>query len=141
MIKNETDRYPSWQSSFLAFNQHPFIQHMYVLSFALIGVSLLYLVAANWFMLPSFVQLATPQVMLFIAALASLYVQKEYLIQTLHSFCGLMLGLSLAVIGQVYQTGADSYFSQINGDTERATRFNGFGAIHRTLGSRKASDQ
>ena len=109
MIKNETDRYPSWQSSFLAFNQHPFIQHMYVLSFALIGVSLLYLVAANWFMLPSFVQLATPQVMLFIAALASLYVQKEYLIQTLHSFCGLMLGLSLAVIGQVYQTGADSY--------------------------------
>ena len=51
MIKNETDRYPSWQSSFLAFNQHPFIQHMYVLSFALIGVSLLYLVAAQflWF--------------------------------------------------------------------------------------------
>ncbi|NUG52938.1 DUF2157 domain-containing protein, partial [Acinetobacter lactucae] len=29
--------------------------------------------------------------------------------QTLHSVCGLMIGLSLAVIGQVYQTGADSY--------------------------------
>lgn len=109
MISKETHRAPSWHKIFLAFNQWPFIRHLFVLSFALIGTSLLYLVAANWFMLPDLVQLAIPQVLLVLSAGVSIYVKQDYLIQSLHSFCALMLGLSLAVIGQIYQTGADSY--------------------------------
>ena len=35
--------------------------------------------------------------------------KHDFLVQCLHSICGLMIGLSLAVIGQIYQTGADSY--------------------------------
>lgn len=109
MINNEIHSAPLWRNNFLVFHQMSFIQHVYVLSFALIAVSLLYLVAANWFMLPKMVQLTIPQFLFVLAAVVSVSVKQNYLIQTLHSFCGLMIGLSLAVVGQVYQTGADSY--------------------------------
>ncbi|MCX5466533.1 DUF2157 domain-containing protein [Acinetobacter nematophilus] len=90
-------------------NDH-FVQHLQIVGFALIAVSILYLTAANWLMLPHIFQLAIPQVLLLSSALASLFMtQHDYVVQCLHTISGLMLGLSLAVIGQIYQTGADSY--------------------------------
>src|SRR5690606_28744139 len=44
------------------------------------------------------------------SAVASVYFgQQEWIRQSMDTVAGLMLGLGLAVIGQVYQTGADSY--------------------------------
>ncbi|HCB30223.1 MAG TPA: hypothetical protein DEP50_05440 [Acinetobacter lwoffii] len=81
-----------------------------ILGLALITVSLLYLMAANWWMLPDPVQLAIPMLILLCSATASIYFdQQEWVRQSLDTVSGLMLGLSLAMIGQIYQTGADSY--------------------------------
>ena len=86
------------------------VLHLKVLGLALIAVSILYLMAANWWMLPKWVQLGIPMLILVCSAAASAYFsQKVWLQQSLDAVAGLMLGLSLAVIGQVYQTGADSY--------------------------------
>ncbi|WP_373350835.1 DUF2157 domain-containing protein [Acinetobacter bereziniae] len=102
MINIQQDIY-SWR------NDH-FVQHLQVVGFTLIAVSILYLTAANWFMLPQALQLAIPQVLLLLSACSSLFfVRHDYLVQCLHTISGLMIGLSLAVIGQIYQTGADSY--------------------------------
>ena len=99
MIKIQQYDYP-W-------NAESFIKHLQVFGFTLIAVSMLYLVAANWFMLPQAIQLAIPQLLLFLSAVCSLWLTKhDFLVQCLHSICGLMIGLSLAVIGQIYQTGA-----------------------------------
>ncbi|HCU74288.1 MAG TPA: hypothetical protein DGS69_01165, partial [Acinetobacter baumannii] len=55
-------------------------------------------------------QLIIPPVILLMTAWVSIKkTLSEGVRQTLHGICGLMVGLSLAVIGQVYQTGADSY--------------------------------
>lgn len=90
--------------------QTSFIQHLQVLGLSLIAVSILYLVAANWFMLPQFVQLAIPPFILLLSASFSVFIEQNHrLRQTLDTISGLMVGLSLAVIGQTYQTGADSY--------------------------------
>ncbi|MFW1849877.1 DUF2157 domain-containing protein [Acinetobacter guillouiae] len=102
MITIQQDVY-SWRND-------DFVKHLQVLGCALIAVSILYLTAANWFMLPQFFQLAIPQIFLLLSAVASIFfVQHDYLVQCLHTISGLMIGLSLAVIGQIYQTGADSY--------------------------------
>ena len=103
MIKIQQYDYP-W-------NAESFIKHLQVFGFTLIAVSMLYLVAANWFMLPQNIQLAIPQLLLLFSAVCSLWLTKhDFLVQCLHSICGLMIGLSLAVIGQIYQTGADELF-------------------------------
>lgn len=61
-------------------------------------------------MLPQSLQLAIPQILLLLSAISSIFlVKNDSLIQCLHAISGLMIGLSLAVIGQIYQTGADSY--------------------------------
>lgn len=100
MIKIQQYDYP-WSAE-------SFIKHLQVFGFTLIALSMLYLVAANWFMLPQAIQLAIPQLLLFLSAVCSLWLTKhDFLVQCLHSICGLMIGLSLAVIGQIYQTGAD----------------------------------
>ncbi len=97
MIKIQQYDYP-W-------NAESFIKHLQVFGFTLIAVSMLYLVAANWFMLPQNIQLAIPQLLLLFSAVCSLWLTKhDFLVQCLHSICGLMIGLSLAVIGQIYQT-------------------------------------
>lgn len=102
MIKIQQYDYP-WSAE-------SFIKHLQVFGFTLIAVSMLYLVAANWFMLPQNIQLAIPQLLLLLSVVCSLWLTKhDFLVQCLHSICGLMIGLSLAVIGQIYQTGADSY--------------------------------
>ncbi|OOT49833.1 DUF2157 domain-containing protein [Acinetobacter pittii] len=96
------DDYPLTNSSF--------IQHLHIFSYVFMAVSILYLIAANWFMLPNSIQLTIPPVILLVSAWFSTKdTLSDGVRQTLHSVCGLMIGLSLAVIGQVYQTGADSY--------------------------------
>ncbi|USP39773.1 DUF2157 domain-containing protein [Acinetobacter sp. XS-4] len=87
-----------------------FIQHLHIFSYVFMAVSILYLIAANWLMLPDSIQLAIPPLILLVTAWFSVKdTLSEGVRQTLHGVCGLMVGLSLAVIGQVYQTGADSY--------------------------------
>ncbi|MDV4264029.1 DUF2157 domain-containing protein [Acinetobacter seifertii] len=87
-----------------------FIQHLHIFSYLFMAVSILYLIAANWLMLPDSIQLSIPPVILLVTAWVSVTdTLSEGVRQTLHGICGLMIGLSLAVIGQVYQTGADSY--------------------------------
>lgn len=87
-----------------------FIQHLHIFSYLFMAVSILYLIAANWLMLPGSIQLSIPPVILLVTAWVSVTdTLSEGVRQTLHGICGLMVGLSLAVIGQVYQTGADSY--------------------------------
>ncbi|EEY79155.1 hypothetical protein HMPREF0012_02024 [Acinetobacter calcoaceticus RUH2202] len=87
-----------------------FIQHLHIFSYVFMAVSILYLIAANWLMLPDSIQLAIPPLILLVTAWISVKdTLSEGVRQTLHGICGLMVGLSLAVIGQVYQTGADSY--------------------------------
>ena len=93
------------------FFHHPnMVLFLKAIGLTLIAVSILYLLAANWWMLPKVVQLAIPQLCLLFSACASVFwTQHHRLQQCLDGISGLMLGLSLAVIGQVYQTGADSY--------------------------------
>ncbi|EOQ62352.1 hypothetical protein F935_02305 [Acinetobacter calcoaceticus ANC 3811] len=87
-----------------------FIQHLHIFSYVFMAVGILYLIAANWLMLPDSIQLAIPPLILLVIAWFSVKdTLSEGVRQTLHGVCGLMVGLSLAVIGQVYQTGADSY--------------------------------
>lgn len=94
----------------LLFIQPAVIQILQIIGLALIAVSIVYLLAANWWMLPKFVQLFIPQILLLGSALLSVrFTAREKLRQSLDTVSGLMLGLSLAVIGQIYQTGADSY--------------------------------
>ncbi|UHT64028.1 DUF2157 domain-containing protein [Acinetobacter lwoffii] len=94
----------------LLFIQPAVIQILQIIGLALIAVSIVYLLAANWWMLPKFVQLFIPQILLLGSALLSMrFAAREKLRQSLDTVSGLMLGLSLAVIGQIYQTGADSY--------------------------------
>lgn len=96
------DYYPLTNSSF--------IQYLHIFSYVFMAVSILYLIAANWLMLPDSIQLAIPPVILLVTAWFSTKdTLSDGVRQTLYSVCGLMIGLSLAVIGQVYQTGADSY--------------------------------
>ena len=98
------------QHHIFPWNSDRFIQHLSILGFALIATSIMYLVAANWLMLPHWAQLLIPQSLLLLSAVASIFLSKhDFLVQTFHTICGLMMGLSLAVIGQIYQTGADSY--------------------------------
>lgn len=87
-----------------------FIQHLHIFSYVFMALSILYLIAANWLMLPDSIQLIIPPIILLVTAWVSVKdTLSEGVRQTLHSICGLMVGLSLAVIGQVYQTGADTY--------------------------------
>lgn len=101
---------PKHEFSTRLFRHVQVIQYLQVIGLALIAASFLYLVAANWLMLPKFIQLAIPILLLVLSAAASVYLTKPtWIRQSLDALSGLFLGLSLAVIGQVYQTGADSY--------------------------------
>jgi hypothetical protein len=91
--------------------QHPqVIQSLQVVGVALIAASILYLIAANWLMIPDLLQLAIPMLLLCCSAGASVYFSTQrWIQQSLDACSALLIGLSMAVIGQVYQTGADSY--------------------------------
>ncbi|OOS22087.1 DUF2157 domain-containing protein [Moraxella pluranimalium] len=81
--------------------------HFGLFGLALVAVSLLYLVGANWLLLSDMVKIAIPMAVLMLSAVASLRTAGVWM-SALHTVCALMAGLLLAVIGQVYQTGADS---------------------------------
>lgn len=86
------------------------IQYLQVIGLSLIAASIVYLIAANWLMIPKYLQLAIPMTLLLCSALSSIYfTAHSWIRQSLDCISGLMLGMSMAVIGQVYQTGADSY--------------------------------
>src|SRR5690606_38289265 len=94
----------------LPFTQPAVIQYLQIIGIGLIAVSIVYLLAANWWMLPKWVQLLIPQALVLTSALLSIrFSAREMVRQSLDGVVALMLGLSLAVIGQIYQTGADSY--------------------------------
>lgn len=94
----------------LLFRHPKVIQHLWLIGIGLIASSILYLIAANWWMLPQAAKLLIPQVFLLISALSSVFFfNQTHYRQALDTFACFMLGLSLAVIGQTYQTGADSY--------------------------------
>lgn len=81
--------------------------HFGLFGLALVAVSLLYLVGANWLLLPDMVKIAIPMAVLVLSAVVSLRTAVVWM-SALHTVCALMAGLLLAVIGQIYQTGADS---------------------------------
>lgn len=86
------------------------LRHLKILALAMMVMSLLYLMAANWWMLPQFIRLSIPMLVLLGSAIGSMYFADRNIIrQSLDTVSGFMLGLNLAVIGQIYQTGADSY--------------------------------
>ncbi|UNU74067.1 DUF2157 domain-containing protein [Moraxella nasovis] len=100
---------------------HPkFIRYLMAIGLSLVAVSLLYLVGANWFMMPNAIKLALPMILMVLFALLSLMVSPKddttkistvkLLKNTFETISGAMIGLSLAVIGQVYQSGADSFW-------------------------------
>lgn len=91
--------------------RHPLaVQYFQCIGFTLIAASILYLIAANWWMLPTVVKVLIPQFFLMLSAGLSVYfAQRDHFRQGFDTFSAVMLGLSLAVIGQTYQTGADSY--------------------------------
>lgn len=101
---------PNTQFSPLLFCHTKVLRDLKSLALVLMAASIVYLMAANWWMLPDTVQLLLPMLVLLSSAVASVYFsQQEWIRQSMDTVAGLMLGLGLAVIGQVYQTGADSY--------------------------------
>ena len=71
MVWNDQDKNKSEELELIKIQQYDypwsaesFIKHLQVFGFTLIAVSMLYLVAANWFMLPQNIQLAIPQLLL-----------------------------------------------------------------------------
>ena len=94
----------------LLFCHSDVLRQLHILGMAMMTMSLLYLMAANWWMLPQLIRLAIPMLVLLGSAVAATYyADSPGLRQTLDAISALMLGLALAVIGQIYQTGADSY--------------------------------
>lgn len=82
------------------FLNRQFIQYLQVIGLGLIAASILYLIAANWLMMPKLIQLIIPMILLMCSAMGSLYFSaKRWIQQSLDTISGLMLGLGLAVIG------------------------------------------
>jgi hypothetical protein len=80
------------------------------MSAALIGAGVVYLLAANWFVFPSYVQLAIPQGLLILFSILTAYFNASSIKgHCTAALAALMVGMSLATYGQVYQTGADSF--------------------------------
>src|SRR5690606_21351669 len=83
--------------SLLLFTQPAVIQYLQIIGIGLIAVSIVYLLAANWWMLPKWVQLLIPQALVLTSALLSIrFSAREMVRQSLDGVVGLMLGLSLA---------------------------------------------
>ncbi len=88
-----------------------FEDYLKYLGLGLIGASVLYLIASNWFWFDKAIKLALPMGFLVLCGLISSFIKlSDGLHKAVDSLAGLALGLCLAVIGQVYQTGADSFW-------------------------------
>lgn len=82
----------------------------------LVVASVIYFIGANWFGLSPNIRLIIPMAFMSITAIASMIIlnnhkiiHQTFIANTLQTISGIMIGLSMAVIGQVYQTGADAY--------------------------------
>lgn len=85
-------------------------QKLHIISAALLSAGIIYLIAANWLAFPAAIQLAIPQVLLVIASALTVYFSPSTLKgHCCAAFAALMIGLSFASYGQIYQTGADSF--------------------------------
>ncbi|STZ55737.1 Uncharacterized membrane-anchored protein [Moraxella lacunata] len=90
---------------------HPtFIKQLNLIGIGVLVASLVYFVASNWFYLPHSVRMAIPMSLMVLSSVASIWIRHDTARQTLHTLVVAMIGLSLAVIGQAYQTGADSFW-------------------------------
>ncbi|MDO4427644.1 MAG: DUF2157 domain-containing protein [Moraxella sp.] len=96
---------------------HPtFNTQLNLIGIGLIISSIIYFLASNWFGMSPFMRMGIPMFVLALSAIASVVINdsKKYqssvlILNTLHTICAIMAGLTLAVIGQQYQTGADAY--------------------------------
>ncbi len=90
---------------------HPsFIRELKLIGVGVLLASLVYFIASNWFYLSHGVRMAIPMVLFVLANIASVFRTEGIVCQVLHTIGAVMIGLSLAVIGQAYQTGADSFW-------------------------------
>lgn len=87
---------------------HKMREHLRLFAIALVVASVVYLLAANFSLLPKIVKLGIAPIFMLLFAWISMYAKNERLVSALQTASGLMIGLQFAVIGQVYQTGADS---------------------------------
>lgn len=90
-----------------ALTSAPMAMQWILFGLVMIAASLVYLTAANWRLLPDEIKLVINPMILLLCAWISTRAVGVWM-SALHTVCALMAGLSLAVIGQVYQTGADS---------------------------------
>ncbi len=90
-----------------ALTSAPMAMQWVVFGLMMIAASLIYLTAANWRLLPDEVKLIINPLVMMLCAVMSMRASAMWM-SALHTMSALMAGLSLAVIGQVYQTGADS---------------------------------
>lgn len=89
-----------------ALRSAPMAMQWVVFGLMMIAASLIYLTAANWRLLPDEVKLIINPLVMMLCAVMSMRASAMWM-SALHTMSALMAGLSLAVIGQVYQTGAD----------------------------------
>ncbi len=89
-----------------ALTSAPMAMQWVVFGLMMIAASLIYLTAANWRLLPDEVKLIINPLVMMLCAVMSMRASAMWM-SALHTMSALMAGLSLAVIGQVYQTGAD----------------------------------
>ena len=90
-----------------ALTSAPMAMQWILFALVMIAASLIYLTAANWRLLPDEVKLIINPLVMVLCAVMSMRASAVWM-SALHTMSALMAGLSLAVIGQVYQTGADS---------------------------------
>lgn len=95
---------------------HHTVKDFNLIATTLIIASMIYLIGANWFGLSPNIRLMIPMALMSIAAIISIFILNNHKIphqtliaNTLQTISGIMIGLSMAVIGQIYQTGADAY--------------------------------
>ncbi len=87
-----------------------FINQLNLIALTLMTASVLYLIASNWFEItPLFRMLIPMGLLLLVAGISTMDRWSVVIRSALHTVCGMMIGLTFASIGQVYQTGADGY--------------------------------
>ncbi len=99
----------SQQNAFPILNRS-FINQLNLIALTLMTASVLYLMASNWFEIaPLFRMLIPMGLLLLVAGISTMDRWSAVIRSALHTICGMMIGLTFASIGQVYQTGADGY--------------------------------
>jgi uncharacterized membrane protein len=80
------------------------------LGYTLVTVGILFFLASNWATIPSSVKLIGIQsILIAVIYLAYRYKNRKFLFATFTIIASVLVGINLAVFGQVYQTGADAY--------------------------------